>query len=87
MSILIENEPQAYAIGFTDDSMIVRLKDGRTLDVPLVWYPSLEEATQEQREDYLLIGDGEGIHWPQIDEDLSIKGFLQGIRLDKPHAA
>ena len=87
MSILIENEPQAYAIGFTDDSMIVRLKDGRTLDVPLVWYPSLEDATQEQREDYLLIGDGEGIHWPQIDEDLSIKGFLQGIRLDKPHAA
>ena len=87
MSILIENEPQAYAIGFTDDSMIVRLKDGRTLDVPLVWYPSLEEATQEQREDYLLIGDGEGIHWPQIDEDLSIKGFLQGIRLDKPQAA
>ena len=87
MSILIENEPQTYGLEFTNDTMIVHLKDGRSLYLPLVWYPSLEVATQAQREDYQLIGDGEGVHWPQLDEDLSIKGFLQGIRLDKPHAA
>jgi pyruvate/2-oxoglutarate dehydrogenase complex dihydrolipoamide acyltransferase (E2) component len=63
----------------TDDDLVVALADGRTLSVPLVWYPSLLNATPEQRSDWELIGDGEGVHWPQIDEDLSAEGLLRGI--------
>ena len=87
MSILIENEPLAYDVAFNPDELIVRLKDGRTLNVPLVWYPSLEGATQEQLENYELLGDGEGIHWPDLDEDLSIRGFFQGISLKQGKVA
>ncbi len=52
------------------------LEDGRTLQVPIAWLPRLREATPEQREDLRLIGGGIGIHWPQLDEDLSIRGLL-----------
>jgi uncharacterized membrane protein len=63
----------------TDDDLVVALADGRTLSVPLVWYPSLLNASEEERNDWRLIGDGEGVHWPQIDEDLSAEGLLRGI--------
>jgi hypothetical protein len=63
----------------TDDELIVAFVDGRTLSVPLVWYPRLLHASPEQRSDWRLIADGEGIHWPQIDEDLSAAGLLRGI--------
>jgi uncharacterized protein YegP (UPF0339 family) len=63
----------------TDDELVVALADGRTLSVPLVWYPRLLNASAEQRSDWRLIGDGEGVHWPQIDEDLSAAGLLRGV--------
>src|SRR5215203_5338335 len=63
----------------TDDDLVVALADGRTLSVPLVWYPRLLNASEEERNDWRLIGDGEGVHWPQIDEDLSAEGLLRGI--------
>ena len=63
----------------TNDELVVALVDGRTLSVPLVWYPRLLNATAEQRNDWQLIGDGEGVHWPQIDEDLSAAGLLRGV--------
>ncbi|HET6661578.1 MAG TPA: DUF2442 domain-containing protein [Rubrobacter sp.] len=66
-------------VRFTDDDLVVALADGRTLSVPMVWYPSLFNASEEERNDWRLIGDGEGIHWPQIDEDLSAEGLLRGI--------
>ena len=81
MSILLENEPLAYDVKFNDDELIVFLKDGRSLNVPLVWYPLLENGTKEELENYELLGDGEGIHWIDLDEDLSINGFFQGISL------
>jgi hypothetical protein len=68
----------------TDDDLVVALADGRTLSVPLVWYPSLLNASEEERNDWRLIGDGEGIHWPQIDEDLSAEGLLRGIPAPAP---
>ena len=58
--------------------MVVSLVDGRTVSVPLVWFPRLAAATSEQRKNYELLGDGEGIHWPDIDEDLSVDGLLKG---------
>jgi hypothetical protein len=78
-SSAVETTPRATTIATTDDELIVHLADGRTISVPLVWYPRLLSATREEREDYELIGDGEYIHWPRIDEDLTITGLLRGV--------
>jgi pyruvate/2-oxoglutarate dehydrogenase complex dihydrolipoamide acyltransferase (E2) component len=71
----------------TNDELVVALVDGRTLSVPLVWYPRLLNASAEQRNDWQLIGDGEGVHWPHIDEDLSAAGLLRGVPApaERPH--
>ncbi|MCJ7685879.1 MAG: DUF2442 domain-containing protein [Desulfobacteraceae bacterium] len=62
----------------TEDSISVDLFDGRTITVPLAWYPRLLHATSEQRANWRIAGAGYGIHWPDIDEDLSTRGLLQG---------
>lgn len=62
----------------TDDELIVGLLDGRTISVPLAWYPRLLHATSEQRANWRLAGGGYGIHWPDIDEDLTTAGLLRG---------
>ena len=62
----------------TEDNLIVSLMDGRTISVPLVWYPRLLNATWKQRKNWQLAGGGYGIHWPDIDEDLSTEGLLRG---------
>ena len=69
---------EAKAVSITDDSLVVDLVDGRTVSVPLAWYPRLVHATQEERTDFGLIGRGEGIHWPRLDEDISVEGLLAG---------
>ena len=65
-------------VQFTEDTMAVDLIDGRTIVVPLVWYPRLLDATSEQRRNWQVSGAGYGIHWPDIDEDLSTAGLLRG---------
>ena len=65
-------------VHFTDDTVAVDLVDGRTIVVPLAWYPTLLEATPGQRENWRISGAGYGIHWPDIDEDLSTEGLLRG---------
>ncbi|MGH9420301.1 MAG: DUF2442 domain-containing protein [Thermoanaerobaculia bacterium] len=79
MSFVIseENTPAPVAIEITDAELVVRLADGRTIVTPLVWYPTLLKATTAQRQN-AVIGPI-GIHWPEIDEDLSIAGMLAGI--------
>lgn len=67
---------RAVDVTFTDDALVVRLKDGRVLSVPLGWFPRLCEATREQRSNWRAIGDGVGIHWPELDEDISVAGLL-----------
>ena len=64
---------------FDDYSLIVDLVDGRTISVPLVWFPRLLHATQMQRDNWQVAGGGFGIHWPDLDEDLSTEGLLAGI--------
>ena len=76
----VEVFPLAQEVKFTDDELIVSLVDGRTIMVPLVWFPRLASATAAQLRNYEILGDGEGIHWPAIDEDLSVEGLLLGIR-------
>ncbi len=81
MSTLVtEHDVFAESIRFSEDSMIVHLDDGRELSVPLAWYPRLLNGTRQEREKYELIGDGEGIHWPDLDEDISVEGLLAGKR-------
>ena len=65
-------------VQFTEDTMAVDLLDGRTIVVPLAWYPKLLDATSEQRRNWQLSGAGYGIHWPDLDEDLSTDGLLRG---------
>jgi Protein of unknown function (DUF2442) len=65
-------------VQFTEDAIGVSLRDGRVISVPLVWYPRLLDATASQRMNWKIAGGGYGIHWPDIDEDLSTEGLLRG---------
>ena len=71
-------------VSVTDDEVTVRLMDGRSLSVPVAWYPRLAEATADERADWEIAGGGYGIHWPRIDEDLSTEGLLRGARAPNP---
>lgn len=79
-TLVVETEPRAMQVAVTDDELTVHLIDGRRVSAPLVWFPRLLHATADQRNDWELIGEGEGIHWPQVDEDLSVAGILRGTR-------
>ncbi|MBI5557683.1 MAG: DUF2442 domain-containing protein [Deltaproteobacteria bacterium] len=70
--------PLAVNVHITDDSLSVDLSDGRSISVPLGWYPRLEHATSEERKKWRLIGNGHGIHWEYIDEDISVEGLIFG---------
>ena len=77
MSILeIKVEPFAVDVLINADDLIVRLADGRQISVPMAWFPRLLRATPEQRGNWRLIGNGVGIHWPLIDEDISVASVL-----------
>ena len=67
----------AVDVRVTDDQLLVILADGRELAAPLAWFPRLTEATSEQRKNWRLIGRGHGIHWPDVDEDISIASLLR----------
>ena len=79
-TLVIDHEVFVLNVSFSEESMVVSLDDGRIISVPLVWYPRLLHGSREECLNYELIGDGEGIHWPEIDEDLSVEGLLAGSR-------
>ncbi len=68
----------------TEDTITAYLVDGRIISVPLAWSWRLSEATPKQRANYKIIGDGQGVHWPEIDEDISAEGMLYGIPAPRP---
>ena len=70
--------PVIQTIEITDDSLAVDLSDGRTITVPLAWYPRLLHGSLEERQTWRLISNGLGIHWPQLDEDISLKNIILG---------
>ncbi len=78
------SDSRARAVEVTSDEIVAHLADGRTISVPLAWSWRLSDATSEQRQRYELIGDGEGIHWPDVDEDISVRGMLEGIPARRP---
>ena len=77
-SSVVEIRPRAREVSVSEDELTVLLADGRKITVPLVWFPRLLHATSDQRQNFELLGEGEGIHWPEIDEDLSVAGLLRG---------
>ena len=79
-TLMLEHECLAQKVIFTEDSFVVYLNDGRSISVPIIWYPRLLNGNKQERENYELIGDGEGIHWPEVDEDISVEGILAGRR-------
>jgi hypothetical protein len=70
--------PAAETVTVTEDTLTVELSDGRTLSVPLAWFPRLVHATVAERKSWRLIGRGHGIHWNKLDEDISVEGLLAG---------
>ncbi|MBI1899734.1 MAG: DUF2442 domain-containing protein [Planctomycetia bacterium] len=74
-------------VAFTDDMLTVSLMDGRVISVPLAWYPRLLNATKAQRLNWRLAGGGYGIHWPDVDEDLSTEGLLRGAPAPRASAS
>ena len=70
--------PRAVGARCTSDEFVVSLNDGRVLSVPLAWFPRLASASREQLATFALLGEGEGIHWPAVDEDVSVLGLLEG---------
>ena len=77
-TLAVEHHPLANSVNIDSDSLVVGLIDGRTISVPLAWFPSLSSASPSQLKECEILGDGEGIHWPQLDEDLSVIGLLLG---------
>jgi hypothetical protein len=71
---------KATAVRVTEDALVVELADGRSISAPLLWYPRLFHGTVEERENCRFIGGGEGIHWPDLDEDISLAGIVAGHR-------
>ena len=85
MSTVVKpQEVRIKNIEVTDDTITAYLVDGRVISVPLAWSWRLTEATPEQRANYEIIGDGQGIHWPEIDEDISAVGMLYGMPAPRP---
>jgi hypothetical protein len=77
-TLAVELHPQAHTIKCTGTSLIANLADDRTISAPLVWFLRLAQATKKHLDNWVLLGDGEGIHWPEINEDLNVNGLLVG---------
>ena len=87
MNIVVSSEPRISEIKVTSDSIIAQLADGRTVSVPLAWSWRLSEATAAQRNNFEIMGSGQGVHWPDVDEDISAIGMLSGIPARRPKQA
>lgn len=87
MNTVASNDPRIEEVRVTDDEIVARLADGRVISVPLAWSWRLSEATPKQRANWRLIGTGQGVHWPDVDEDLSVEGMLHGVPAHRPAPA
>ena len=86
MSTAVNIDARVKRVGVTNDLITFHLVDGRVIGVPLAWSWRLSAGTQAQRDNYQIIGGGHGVHWPDIDEDLSVDGMLNGVPARRPKA-
>ena len=84
MSIAVNVDARVKTVTVTDDLITFHLVDGRVISVPLVWSWRLSDATPVQRNNYEIIGDGQGVHWPDVDEDISVQGMFNGVPARRP---
>jgi hypothetical protein len=84
MSTAIQSEPRIKSVTVTNEVIVAHLTDGRIVTVPLEWSWRLSDATPEERARWEIIGDGQGIHWPDADEDISLDGMLRGVPAKRP---
>jgi hypothetical protein len=84
MNTVVSNEPRIQDVRVTSDEIIAHLADGRVISVPLAWSWRLSDAGSAQRANWRLIGDGQGVHWPDIDDNLSVEGMLHGVPANRP---
>ena len=84
MNTAAGTEPRIHHVRVTKDEIIAGLIDGRVISVPLAWSWRLSEATPTQRAHFRLIGSGQGVHWPDVDEDISVEGMLHGVPAHRP---
>lgn len=87
MNTAASSEPRIVTLEVTEDALVAELADGRTVSVPLAWSWRLANATPAQRSHFEIIGTGEGVHWPDVDEDVSARGMLQGMPACPPKQA
>ena len=84
MSIAVSTDTRLKEVSVTQELITFSLVDGRVVSVPLAWSWRLSEATPTQRNNFEIIGDGYGVHWPDVDEDLSVEGMLHGVPAPRP---
>jgi hypothetical protein len=84
MNTVASSDPRIEHVRVTEDEIIAQLVDGRVISVPLAWSWRLAEATAVQRANFRLIGTGQGVHWPDVDEDISVEGMLHGTPARRP---
>ena len=87
MNTAASSDPRIQEVHVTKDEIIAHLADGRVISVPLAWSWRLSEATPAQRAHFRLIGSGQGVHWPEIDEDISVEGMLYGVPARRPRSS
>jgi hypothetical protein len=86
MNTAASNDPRIHEVRVTEDEIIAYLVDGRVISVPLAWSWRLSDATPKQRANFRLIGSGQGVHWPDVDEDISVEGMLHGVPARRPRS-
>jgi len=84
LSTAINVDARVRNVSVTDETITFHLADGRVISVPLAWSWRLSDATPEQRNNFEILGDGQGVHWPDVDEDLSVDGMFHGIPAKRP---
>ena len=84
MGIAVNADARVKTVTVTDDLITFHVVEGRVISVPLVWSWRLSDATPAQRNNYEIIGDGQGVHWPDVDEDLSVEGMFNGVPARRP---
>ena len=86
MNTVLKADARMASVLVTDEAITAELVDGRSISVPLAWSWRLSEATPAQRANWRLIGSGQGIHWPDVDEDISVRGMLDGVPAHRPRS-
>jgi hypothetical protein len=86
MNTVLKADARVASVLVTDEAITAELVDGRSISVPLAWSWRLSEATPAQRANWRLIGSGQGIHWPDVDEDISVRGMLDGVPAHRPRS-